>query len=96
MMAGERVDSDKDDDTTKTRTARTMLTSLFDTTTNLRSIPGREGGISMMMRTVTMTMKTMNEDNDEDTNCKDNDDLIFFTQQATCALIHSWQEGGCF
>ena len=43
MMAGERVDSDKDDDTTKTQTARTRLTSSFDTTTNLWSIPGREG-----------------------------------------------------
>ena len=35
------------------------------------------GVISMMMRTVTTTMKTMNEDNDEDTNCEDNNDLIF-------------------
>ena len=44
MMAGERVDSDKDDDKTKTQMARTRLTSLFDTTTNLWSISGREGG----------------------------------------------------
>ena len=36
-MAGERVDSDKDNDTTKTPTARTTTTSFFDTTTNLWS-----------------------------------------------------------
>ena len=34
-MVGERVDSDEDDNTIKTPTARTTLTSLFDTTTNL-------------------------------------------------------------
>ena len=35
-MVGERVDSAVDNNTTKTPTARTTLTSLFDTTTNLR------------------------------------------------------------
>ena len=35
-MAGERVDSDKDDDTTKTPTARS-IDLIFDTTTNLWS-----------------------------------------------------------
>ena len=39
----------------------------------------------MMMRTVTTTMKTMNEDNDEDTNCEDNDDLIFDTTTNLCS-----------
>jgi hypothetical protein len=45
-MVGERVDSDEDNDTTKTPTARTTLTSLFDTTTNLWSdafLAGRGG-----------------------------------------------------
>ena len=45
-MVGERVDSDEDDDTTKTPTARTMATSFFDTTTNLWSdafLAGRGG-----------------------------------------------------
>ena len=31
----------------------------------------------MMITTVTTTMKTINEDNTEATNCEDNDDLIF-------------------
>ena len=34
-MAGERVDSDKNDRMTMTPTARTRTTSFFDTTTNL-------------------------------------------------------------
>ena len=37
MMVGERVDSDKDDDMTKTPTARTTTTTFFDTITNLWS-----------------------------------------------------------
>ena len=36
-IAGERVDSDEDDDTIKTPTVRTTTTSFFDTTTNLWS-----------------------------------------------------------
>ena len=43
--------------------------------------------------TVTATMKTMNEDNDKDTNCEDNDDLIFDTT-TNLWLDASWQGGG--
>ena len=45
-MAGERVDSDEDNDTTKTPMERKTSTSLFDTTTNLWSdafLAGRGG-----------------------------------------------------
>ena len=57
------------------------------------------GVILTMMRTVTTATKTtaimtMNEDNDKETNGKDNNDLIFLTQQPTCGQMHSWQGGG--
>ena len=54
----------KDDDNDN---ARTTSTSFFDTTTNLWSdaFLAAKGVISIMMRTVTTTMKTMNKDNDE-------------------------------
>ena len=72
-MVGERVDSDEDNDTTKTPTARTTLTSLFDTTTNLwldAFLAGRGGDFDNDDTTTTKTTTTtkMNEDNDKDIN----------------------------
>ena len=60
------------------------MTSFFDTTTNLWSdaFLAERGVISTMMTKVTTTTKTttkmtLNEDNDEETNGKYNNDLIF-------------------
>ena len=100
-MVGERVDSDEDNDTTKTPTARTTLTSLFDTTTNLWSdafLAGRGGDFD--------------DDDDGNNDQKDNDNNEgergqrkkhqrlgqrrphLLTQQPTCGRMHSWQARG--
>ena len=65
--------------------ARTMLTSCFDTTTNLRSdafLAGKGGDFDGDDDDGNNEHKddnneTVNEDNDKDTNCEDNNDLIF-------------------
>ena len=100
-MAGERVDSDKDVNTTKTPTVRTTTTSYFDTTTNLWSdafLAGR--GVDFD-----------DDDNGNNDHKYDNDDDSergkrqrhrrqgqqrphFLTQQPTCGWMHSWQGGG--
>ena len=86
---------------TKKPTARKTTNSFFDTTTNLWSdafLAGR-GVILMMMRTVTTTTKTttkttVNKDNDKDTNCKDNYDLIFLHNNQSVVGCISGRERG--
>ena len=79
--------------------ARTMLTSFFNTATNLWSdafLAGKEGVILTTMTTTTTDNDkddsddddVVDKDNNKDPNGKDNDH--FLTQQPTCGWMHSW------
>ena len=89
--------------TTKIPTARTTMTSFFDTTTNLwlDALLAGKGVISTtMMTTATMTTKSRGDFDDDDTRTTTKTPTArttstsFLTRQPTNGRMHSWQGAG--